>query len=521
MVLSRTRISDSSGTIKEGNKIVCHTAKWLEVEVRRDGNIYFQRFESDDNGATPKEEVKVIGKYEGQSGTKITYLPDEKVYDGCSIDINKLRMMLVEMSYFVKGLHIFLIINNRPEEIYSQNGLIDGLSQTNRIGHPFQYFYETSDCKVELALQWVRKNGKIKGYANGLYMPDGGAFITGFKTSLTKVFNNLSNNSFSGEQIRSILDGFVSVKVKVGQFSNQAKTALANPEARTATATAITNAIKEMKQNYPKDFDTVVEMLNRIDKAERAAEKAKNAILNHEKKENEAHKKRILMPDKFKDCEQHGSSSTLIIVEGNSALGGMMPARDVKTEALYAIRGKIKNLLKAPLDECLENQEVSDIISILGCGIQNRYNSKKLNYGRVLISSDGDADGYSIMCLLSTMFFVLMPKFIEEGRLGWLRAPLFKLEKGDKRVFAYDAQELNELKKTCSNWTQHRLKGLGELQAADMEASMFHPTERRIEILKSQDMNKSNEIFELLMGEDVEPRREYLFNNADFDSVLK
>ena len=201
----------------------------------------------------------------------------------------------------------------------------------------------------------------------------------------------------------------------------------------------------------------------------------------------------------------------------NSALGGLMPARDVKTEALYAVRGKVKNLMKHPLDECLENQEVSDIISALGCGTQKRYNAKKLNYGKVAISVDADIDGFNIMCLIATMFYVLMPKFIEEGRLCWLRAPLYKLEKGKEKVFAYDDAELAKVKIGRENWDITRAKGLGELNAEDMEASMLHPTERRLEVLTISDAESAAESLKMLMGEEVEDRRDFLFENVDFN----
>lgn len=375
-----------------GNKIVNHTAKWLTVEVRRDGKIYTQKFESDDEGAHPITDVLEVGN-STVTGTKITYCPDPKVYGDCFIELDKLRGMLTEISYFSRGLKIELIVDNKEPELFvSQNGLMDGLNSNNAMSKPFQYFYKTDDCEVELALQWVKKKGKIKGYANGLYMSDGGAFISGFKSSLTRTFNSLTNKKFDGDSIRNLLDGFVSVKVKVGQFSNQAKTALANPEARTATSAAITEALKQFASTRQSDFNSVVTFLDRLDKAEKAAEKARDAILNHERKELEQKKKKITMPDKFKDCEKHGEGSMLIICEGNSALAGLMPARNINTEALYAVRGKLKNLMKHPLDECLENQEVSDIILALGCGIQNKYNSKKLNFGKVAIATDGDVD---------------------------------------------------------------------------------------------------------------------------------
>ena len=211
----------------------------------------------------------------------------------------------------------------------------------------------------------------------------------------------------------------------------------------------------------------------------------------------------------------------LIVCEGNSALGGLLPASDVNTEALYAVRGKVKNLLKHPLDECLENQEVSDIIMALGCGIQNRYNSKKLNYGKVAIAVDADVDGYNIMCLVATMFYVLMPEFILENRLCWLRAPLYKLEKGNQKVFAYNDEEFIKLRTGRENWIITRAKGLGELGPDDMERSMMHPTDRRLEVLSIKEIESATDTIKKLMGEEVEPRREFLFENVDFSILNK
>lgn len=511
----------SVGINGEGNKVVCHTSKWLEVEVHRDSNVYFQRFESDDEGAHAIEEVRILHKCaQADTGTIITYVPDEKVYQGKFIDIDALDIMLTEMSYFTKGLKILLVVDGDEKVYFSQNGLMDGLKTDDAIGKPFNFFYEQDGCKVELALQWVAHDGEIKGYANGLFMPQGGAFISGFKSSLTKVFNGLCGQHFDGESIRKFLDGFVSVKVKVGQFSNQAKTSLANQEARTATSAAITLAIKQYVAENQNDFNKVVALLNKVAHADAVAERARNAVLNHEKKEMEVRRKCIIMPEKFKDCEKHGQDSMLIICEGNSAVAGLMPARNVKTEALYGIRGKIINSLKSPLDETLQNQEVSDIISILGCGIQQNYSSRKLNYGKVAIAADADADGKNIMCLLVTMFMTLMPTFIYENRLCWLRAPLYRLEKGDKKIFAYDDEELNELKKTHSGWIQGRNKGLGEMSADDMRQSMLHPTERRLDILTINDKDAAFDTLNLLMGEEVKPRRDYLFENADFKTLM-
>lgn len=311
--------SSAIGINGEGNKCVCHTAKWLDVVVKRDGNIYHQYFESTDEGAEAKTEVEIIGKTK-ETGTTIKYVADPEVYGDIFIDYEDLRKMLTEISLFTKGLKIILKIDDNEEEIYySKNGLVDGLKNKNAISEPFSYFYETDDCKVELALQWVSKKGQIKGYANGLYMSSGGKFISQFKSSLTRTFNFLSksNSRFDGEQIRQVLDGYVSVKVKVGQFSNQAKTSLENPEAATATGTAISSCLKEYASNNPKVFAQVDELLMKLLKAEHAADKAREAILSQNKEIEKASKSKILLAEKLADCKIHDENSQLLICEGN------------------------------------------------------------------------------------------------------------------------------------------------------------------------------------------------------------
>lgn len=381
--------SSAVGVNGEGNKIVCHTAEWLEVKVMRDGVIWFQRFESNDEGAKAVTEVQNIGQCESKTGTIITYRPDEKVYGDCFIDTKKLRQMLEEISLFTKGLEIKLIIDGKEENLLSKNGLIDGLDTTNALSKPFSYFYETDDCKVELALQWVTKNGVIRGYANGLYMPDGGAFITGFKTSLTKTFNALAKEAYSGDIIRNVLDGFVSVKVRVGQFSNQQKSSLANPEARTATSTAISNALKEFSAKRRTDFDKVVELLKRLTRAELAAEKAREQVLEATRSIEQNQKKKVFASDKLKDAEFLGEDSTLLLVEGLSAASSIAMARDSKKYGILALRGKMINTFANDDEKIYQNEEVKLLLSAMNI-IPGKYDSKKLRYGRIGICSDAD-----------------------------------------------------------------------------------------------------------------------------------
>lgn len=504
----------SVGINGEGNKVVNHTAKWLEVQVKRDGNIYYQKFSSTSEGATPECDVEIKGKT-NETGTLITYVPDPDVYGDIFIHYDNLRSMLREMSYFTKGLKILLIIDGEEETFYSENGLIDGLNSEFALSRPFSYFYETDDCKVELALQWVSKRGQIKGYANGLYMREGGAFISGFKSSLTRTFNSLMKKSFSGEQIRNMLDGFVSVKVKVGQFSNQAKTALANPEARTATSTAISQSLKEYILTNENDLKNVCELLTKYEKAEKAADRAREAILNHNKEMASLKKNKINFIDKLSDAEVLGQDAILCICEGDSAGSSVALGRDTKKHGILRIKGKMLNTLKSEDEKIYQNEEIKLLLYALGIDVNN-YNPQKLRYGKVAICADQDDDGLHVALLIITNLYKLCPKFLEENRLFWLQSPLYiEQDKNNNPIsWYYSDEEFDKVRKTIKGNVK-RVKGLGQLSEKDLRATMFSTTggQRMDEIIYSEEG-----AYQLcqLMGEDIAPRKEFIFNRINF-----
>ena len=511
--------SSAVGVNGEGNKIVCHTAEWLNVEVHRDGKMYTQRFESNDEGAravTDVIEQPLEVNTEGH-GTIIHYKPDPKVYGNIFIDIDSLRAMLKEMSMFSTGLKIVLQIDDKQEVFYSKSGLIDGLSKENRLSAPFSYHYETDDCKVDLALQWVSKKGQIRGYANNLYMPDGGAFISGFKSSLTRTFNSLAKTKYDGDTIRDILDGFVSVKVKVGQFTNQQKTALANPEARSAASTAINECLKQFVFKRQKDFDQVLELLEKIAKAERAAERARKQVLEASKEIEKNQKKKVFASDKLKDAEFLGPNATLLICEGDSALGAMAQARDYTKYGLLGIRGKIINCLSNPEEKIFNNEEIKLLLSAMNI-VPGKYNASKLRYGKLGICTDADSDGYHIGLLIMAALTYLAPEFIKEGRLCWLRAPLHIANDKGKETYYFTDDELEEAKKkkqVKGNLTRN--KGLGEMDPETARASMFSPEHQRLEVMEYTP--DAIDLLYELMGEDVEPRRNFIMKNIDFSKV--
>lgn len=504
----------SVGINGEGNKVVNHTAKWLEVQVKRDGNVYYQKFSSTSEGATPECDVKIKGKT-NETGTLITYVPDPEVYGDIFIHYDNLRSMLREMSYFTKGLKILLIIDGEEETFYSENGLIDGLNSEFALSRPFSYFYETDDCKVELALQWVSKRGQIKGYANGLYMREGGAFISGFKSSLTRTFNSLMKKSFSGEQIRNMLDGFVSVKVKVGQFSNQAKTALANPEARTATSTAISQSLKEYILTNENDLKNVCELLTKYEKAEKAADRAREAILNHNKEMASLKKNKINFIDKLSDAEVLGQDAILCICEGDSAGSSVALGRDTKKHGILRIKGKMLNTLKSEDEKIYQNEEIKLLLYALGIDVNN-YNPQKLRYGKVAICADQDDDGLHVALLIITNLYKLCPKFLEENRLFWLQSPLYiEQDKNNNPIsWYYSDEEFDKVRKTIKGNVK-RVKGLGQLSEKDLHATMFSTTggQRMDEIIYSEE--GAHQLCQL-MGEDIAPRKEFIFNRINF-----
>ena len=522
---SNDSYKNASGLNGIGGSCVCLSAEKFWVQSTRNGVCATAAFEKGENVSYVEESTT------GKNGTEVYFIPDKEVFCNGEIGFDYLRICedIKAISYLYSGITFEVSgVSLEGEEdcqvFCAKNGITDFVKDNiskSLHKHVITASASNEEDSVEIAFQWAA-GAKEKSYVfvNGLLCPEGGTPITGAKGAITKTLNNLANAAFDGDKIREGLFYVINCKVANPSFANQTKSKINNASLRTLTSNAFTAAIKQMNTDYADEFNTVVALLRKIEKADEAAERARNAILGQERKEAAAKRRKVQMPDKFKDCEKHGEDSLLIICEGNSALSGLMPARDVNTEALYAVRGKVKNLLKHPIDECLENQEISDIICALGCGIQEKYNPKKLNYGKVAIAVDADVDGKNIMCLIATMFSVLMPQFIEEGRLCWLQAPLYRLTKGNQRVFAYNDKELAELRQKYPTWEQGRNKGLGEMTAEDMELSMMSKENRHLEVLKISDFDSAMESLSILMGAGrVKERREFLFENVDFGTL--
>lgn len=501
-----------------GLKIVCLTAKEFYIEVHRDGYKYFVSF---DDGIQKGELVsKKLTQKDFPHGTLISYSPNSELYENKKINIDELRKILTELSYFAKGLTFNLKVDdNKVETFISKNGLADALDKENRI-HTNLLSYSTisDEVKVEFALHWVKKGAKLKSFANNLEVKDGGAFMTGFKTSLTKAFNKLAGTNFSGETIRKYLDGYVAVKVKTPQFSNQAKTELANAEARTATSKAITEAITIFAQTNQKDFEKIVELLQKETKAEAAAEKARNSIFNAQKVVAEANKKKTVLAGKLVDCRLHDSSSELIICEGKSAGGSIGSSRDSNYIAYLPLRGKIINALKNTTEDVMDNEEVRDLLVALGCGMEGTYNEKRLRYGKIVIMADADYDGMDIMCLVLSFFYRYIPQLITGGYIYHAKTPLYRLAVGKKYYYAYNDEELAKLQSTYGKGIITRAKGLGEMSPEDFKNTIFSDNGQYVQFTM-EDAKSADKYFNMLLGKEIEERRDFIFENIDFASL--
>jgi DNA gyrase subunit B len=508
-----------------GAKATCLSSKKFSVGVWRDGVYAEAVFEK---GELIKY-TESASKDKKKMGTQIQFIPDEEVFnlEPIAIEFERLCKNCKNLSYLTKGLTFQLenysMDSKKPTIIKycAKNGLLDLIKDhVDKPVHVQPLYYETDeeDMHIEIAAQWTRGHEKSFVFTNGLHNSEGGTSLTGFRTSLTRNMNKLIKKNLSGEMVRTGLVYAVSVKIPNPSFANQTKTKINNPELRGFADRAVTEALNIFMKKWDIDFSAIKEFLIKEEKAENAAQRARDAVINNIKATQQAQKKKVLLADKLKDCEEHGEESILVISEGDSASGGLAQGRPIENVALMPIRGKIINALRHDIEEVLTNAEVNDIIITLGCGINEHYNAKRLRYGKVAIATDADADGYNIMCLITTLFYKLMPQFIEEGRLHWLRAPLYRVHYAKEDHYAFNDDNLNEILNKYGKGTITRFKGLGEMKPNDTRQSMFGK-DQRLEKLTLNDKIAAYSAIEMLMGEEVADRRKFIFDNIDFSKL--
>lgn len=375
-----------------GGKGVALSSSYFKVESYRDGEKATLILREG-----LKESFNIESADPKKRGTIIEFIPSPEVYklEKIIVEFEDLKKMCFDWSFLNKGVTFSLVNHNAKEKVkyLSKNGLIDLLGYTvkNPI-HPNPIYYEVShgEINLEIALQWTKGYERSFVFTNGLHNVEGGTSLTGLRTAITRTINKEFKKSFTGEMARTGLVYAVSAKIPNPSFANQTKTKINNPELRSSADRAFCDAFSIFKAKYPKDLEQIEEFLGKEEKAEKAAQKARDAILNYTKEEQAAKKKKVLMADKLKDAEFLGEDSILLIVEGDSAGASMAVGRDTTKYGILPIKGKMLNCLSHEIDECLENEEVKALLLALGCDIGDRYNSKKLRYGRVAICVDSD-----------------------------------------------------------------------------------------------------------------------------------
>ena len=455
-------------------------------------------------------------------GTRVTFIPSQEVYnlEPIHIDFNDLKEMCKNWSYLTPKVSFRLFNYNTNEEIVykSENGIRDFLKDSiQKPIHrtPLYISVKEDGIECEVAMQWAAdRKEHWYVFTNGLANAEGGTSLTGVKTALTNFFKKKFKGEFSPEVARSGLFYVVNCKVPNPSFANQTKTKVNNPELRGLAQRATGQMLDDFSRRYVSEFDSIIELLTKELKAERAAERARKQVLEASKEIEKNQKKKVFASDKLKDAEFLGPNATLLVVEGNSAMGGMAQARDYTKYGILAIRGKIINCLSNPEEKIFNNEEIKLLLSAMNI-VPGKYNPSKLRYGKLAICTDADSDGSHIGLLIMAALQYLAPQFIAEGRLCWLRSPLYIVENKGQESYYFTDDEFNKVRNKVKGEVT-RAKGLGELPAETARASMFGENQR-MDVMEWNE--EAVDLLYELMGEDVEPRRRFIMKNVDFSKV--
>ena len=470
-----------------------------------------------------KQSFEIVDDKDHVPGTVVSFIPSQEVYnlEPIKIDFEELKEMCKNWSYLTKGVKFRLInhLTKEKVEYYSQNGILDFLKESVRKPihkTPLYICVKENGIECEVAMQWAadrREHWYV--FTNGLANAEGGTSLTGVKTAITNFFKKKFKGEFSPEVARSGLFYVVNCKVPNPSFANQTKTKVNNPELRGLAQRATGQMLDEFSRRYVNEFDSIIDLLTKELKAERAAEKARKQVLEASKEIEKNQKKKVFASDKLKDAEFLGQNATLLVVEGNSAMGGMAQARDYTKYGILAIRGKIINCLSNPEEKIFNNEEIKLLLSAMNI-VPGKYSPSKLRYGKLAICTDADSDGAHIGLLIMAALQYLAPEFIKEGRLCWLRSPLYIVENKGKEEYYFTDDEFNKVRNKVKGEVT-RAKGLGELPAETARASMFSAENQRLEVME-WNRNAIDLLYDL-MGEDVECRKDFIIKNVDFSKI--
>ena len=524
----------SGGLHGVGASVVNALSEWLEVEVRTGGHVYKQRYE---RGKTMYP-LKIVGSCGAEEhGTRVTFLPDKEIFEETVYDFDTLKIRLRETAFLTKGLKITLRDEREEKKektFHYEGGIREFVEYLNRSNVPLyeQVFYcegQRDGVLVEVAMQHNDSyTENIYSFVNNINTPEGGTHLTGFKNALTKTFNDYGRKNkllkenepaLSGEDIREGLTAIISIKVEDPQFEGQTKQKLGNSEARGAVDGVVSEQLTYYLEQNPSVAKAIIEKSVLAQRARAAARKARD--LTRRKTALDG----LSLPGKLADCSsKNPEECEIYIVEGNSAGGSAKEARNKATQAILPLRGKILNVEKARLDRIYGNAEIRSMITAFGTGIHEEFDISKLRYHKIIIMTDADVDGAHISTLLLTFIYRFMPELIKQGYVYLAQPPLYKLEKNKRIWYAYSDEELNEILKEVGrdqNNKIQRYKGLGEMDAEQLWETTMDP-ERRILLRVTMNEEMTSEIdltFTTLMGDQVEPRREFIELNAKYGTL--
>ena len=526
----------SGGLHGVGASVVNALSEWLEVEICKEGKVYKQRYER----GKVMYPLKEIGTCPAEkTGTKVTFLPDKEIFDETVFDFDTLKQRFREMAFLTRGLRIIIrderTSETMPEPIeksfHYEGGIKEFVQYLNKGKTPLydQIIYcegEKDGVMVEVAMQHNDAyTDNTYGFVNNITTPEGGMHVEGFRKALTKTFNDYARKNrllkdnepnLSGEDIREGLTAIISVKISDPQFEGQTKQKLGNSEARTAVDNIVSNQLEIFLEQNPNVGKTTIEKSVLAQRAREAARKARDLTRRKSALEGMA------LPGKLADCsDKDPANCEIYIVEGDSAGGSAKTARDRATQAILPLRGKILNVEKARLDKIYANAEIKAMITAFGTGIHDDFDISKLRYHKIIIMTDADVDGAHISTLLLTFLYRFMPDLIKQGYVYLAQPPLYKLEKNKKVWYAYSDEELNniltEVGRDGNNKIQ-RYKGLGEMDAEQLWETTMDP-ENRVLLRVTMNEDAASELdltFTTLMGDQVEPRREFIEENAKY-----
>lgn len=513
----------SGGLHGVGVAVVNALSEWLEVEVRRDGHVYQQSYR---RGQTTGE-LKIIGEAK-ETGTTIRFIPDGEIFEEREFSFDSLAQRFRELAFLCQGLKITLKDEGTGQEVEYQfeGGIVEFVRHLNKnkdtlFDPPIYFKRERDDAVCEAALQY--NNGyteNILTYANNIHTQEGGSHETGFKSALTRAINDYAKKigtlkendpTFSGDDVREGLVAVVSVKLTDPQFEGQTKTKLGNTDIRGFVDSMASEELTTFFDENPAVAKSVIDKVVAASRAREAARRARE--LTRRKNALEVSS----LPGKLADCtERDPMHSELFLVEGDSAGGSAKLGRDRSFQAILPLRGKILNVEKARLDKILANAEIRSMITALGTGIAEEFDLSKARYHKVIIMTDADIDGAHIRTLILTFFYRYMPKLIEAGYVYIAQPPLYLVRKGQTLEYVYDDHKLEQVLKRIGrgNVAIQRFKGLGEMNADQLWETTMNPDTRTLLLVTVEDALEANTMFTTLMGDKVEPRREFIQENA-------